>query len=148
MSLQRFIFPACCFAIGILFGGWGLRFTAPASAEQKQPATDARSAAALLEAAKAVYQGHTERMKIRSEGVRDLEYLCHWSRRWLDAERAIDKAKDKQVAAYSAHLDRMKALEGIWQKVIKDGGAAKYELAVLVFYRIEAEQWLAEAKGR
>ena len=86
-------------------------------------------------------------MKTRSEGVRDLEYLCHWSRRWLDAERAIDKTKDKQVAAYSTHLDRVKALEAAWQKVVKNGEGAKYELAALTFYRIEAEQWLIEAKG-
>jgi len=32
--------------------------------------------------------------------------------------------------------------------LVKGGHALKYELAMVQFFRFEAEQWLAEAKGQ
>src|SRR5438876_11678292 len=61
----------------------------------------------------------------------NLEFLCQWSRRWQDAERAIHKAKDKQVAASLAHCDKL---------VTQGGDIAPYEVAEIRFHRLEAEK--------
>ena len=67
-----------------------------ASANQDPREKQAPSAVALRDAAKLVYEGHSARMKLgpgtRRDCRDDLEFLCQWSRRWLEAERAIDKA--------------------------------------------------------
>lgn len=152
MSLQRFLFPACCFALGVLLAAWGLRPNTLAMADQQQPDPQSQSANARLAAAQTVYEGYATRMKqaqLDRRGLgHDLEFLCAWSRKWVEAESAIDKAKAKQVAAYAAHVDRIKSLEAMSQAAYKAKELAKYELAMVQYYRVEAEQWLAEAKGR
>jgi hypothetical protein len=156
MSFQRLIVPTCCFVVGILLAAWVSRFTTPARAEQNQPAMDGRSATALMEAAKGVYQGYkkqkdsigaVERPARGGDNGDYYEFLYRWSRRWLEAELAVDKAKNKQIAAHAAHLDRMKGLEAIRQAELKGGQAVKFEVAAVEYFRIEAEQWLAKAKG-
>ncbi len=141
---QRLIFPTRCFALGMLAAALALRFPAVA-AGQDQAGADARSAA-LLEAAKEAYQAYEKKM-FRQLLNPNCEIPYQWSRRWLDAQRAIDKSKDKQIAAYSAHLDRMKEMETLVAKGVGAGQVAKVELTAVKFYRIEAEKWLAEAKG-
>jgi hypothetical protein len=149
MPLQRLIFPTCSFVVGIVLAALVSRFTL-AWADQDPPATNAKSATALLEAAKEVYQGYKKQMEA-GQSVRagdNSEFLYRWSRRWLEAELAVDKAKNKQIAAYAAHLDRMKGLETKRQSELEVGQVGRFEVAVAVFFRIEAEQWLNEAKGR
>jgi hypothetical protein len=149
MSLQRLIFPTCSFVVGIVLAALVSRFTL-AWADQDPPGTNAKSATALLEAAKEVFQGYKKQMEAGQPfKVSDnSEFLYRWSRRWLEAELAVDKAKNKQLAAYVAHLDRMKGLETRRQNELDAGQAGKFEVAVAVFFRIEAEQWLSEAKAR
>ena len=150
MSLQRLIVAACCVVVGILSAALDSRSTALTGADQNQPVTKAKSAAALLQAAKEVYLGYKKQMD-GGQPVRvgdHFEFLYRWSRRWLEAELAIDSAKNKQIAAYAAHLERMKGLETKRQNELKEGQAVKFEVAVPEFFRIEAEQWLTEAKER
>jgi len=63
MSVKHLMFPAFCFALGILLAAWDPRVPTLASTNQNQPDTHARSAAAQLEAAKAVYERYKARMK-------------------------------------------------------------------------------------
>jgi hypothetical protein len=76
------------------------------------------------------------------------ELLYRWSCRWLDAERELSDARNAQVAAYQAHLARMKDLE----RITKDRWRERYipieEMSAAQFYRAEAEIWLARATDR
>jgi len=150
MSIQRFIILAGCLVLGAQLTTWNAHFTTIASADQNQPAAVTTSAKALLEAAKTTYQGHSAMMKagVAAGKGNDVEFMYQWSRRWLDSERSIDKAKTKQVVAFEGHLSRMKVLEARCRSQVEVGMAFKYELSAVEFFRIEAEQWLAEAKGR
>jgi hypothetical protein len=150
MSIQRFTILASCVVMGVLLMSWNSWFHDVASAEQNQPAADAKSARAMLEAATKVYREYAEMAKagvVTGKG-NDVEFLYQWSRRWLDSERSIDKATNKQVASFEGHLSRMSALEARCRSQVKAGMAFQYELSAVEFFRIEAEQWLAEAKGR
>jgi hypothetical protein len=141
--------PRLLFRYGVLLAIWNPRFTTLALAHQEQPDADDRTAMAMVESAKEVFDGHA-RMKLALSGLSgdDFEFLYRWSKRWLEAERTIDKAKKKQIAAYSTHLDRMKKLEEIQQAQFDVGKARKYDVAAARFYRIEAERWLGEAKSK
>jgi hypothetical protein len=72
-----------------------------------------------------------------------------WSRRWLEAERALNEKQADQVAACEAHLNRMKDLE----KAARNAHEAKlakgpWVVSAARFYRVEAEIWLAEARAK
>jgi hypothetical protein len=110
--------------------------------------TEATDAEALLEAARTAYQGHLQRGRIDPALGNDPEYLYRWSRRWLEAERALGRTKEKRVAAYTAHLERMRTLEARQKELVKQHLAARHALAEAKFFRIEAGQWLAQEKGR
>jgi hypothetical protein len=125
---------------------WGVRPAAPAFADEKAPAAvDVKSGVALLEAAKAAYEAYHKRRQVEP-AASDPEYQYRWSRRWLEAERALADSKEKRLAAYRAHLERMQALAALQKQLVVNRFASKLELAAVGFYRIEAEQWLAEAK--
>jgi hypothetical protein len=148
MRFGQLLVPAGCLVAGILLAAWGLRSGTRAWADEKAPpAVDAKSGEALLEAAKTAYQGYLQRRQV-DPTVADPEYLYRWSRRWLEAERVLGTTKEKRVAACAAHLERMRTLEAQQEEWAKKGFAAKYELVAAKFYRIEAEQWAAQEKGR
>jgi hypothetical protein len=148
MYVRRVIMPTSCVGASILLLVCGLRLATPAAADDKAPqAEDLKARQALLEAAKTAYQGYTNRFQI--EPTRDdAEVMYRWSRRWLEAEHSLANAKDKRVAAYAGHLERMRTLEEVREKLVKDGFASKVDLAAVRFYRLEAERWLADAKER
>jgi hypothetical protein len=52
------------------------------------------------------------------------------------------------MAACTAHRDRMRTWEAALVNSVQKGTAARFELAAVRFYRIESEQWHAEASGR
>jgi hypothetical protein len=137
MSIQRLLVFVTCVATGIVFANGRGR------AVVQEDTLPANSAKALVEAAKAAYEGYFERRNVDISVVWDPEYVYRWSRRWLESERSLDNAKEKRVAASSAHLERMRKLEALQKN---SRLASKPELALVKFYRIEAEQWLAEAK--
>jgi hypothetical protein len=120
----------------------------PSQAAEKAPAAaEVKSAEALLEAAKTAYEGYGQRARFDpSEAANDPERFYRWSRRWLEAERLLGDTKQKRLAAYTGHLERMRTLEAARQEAVKHGLASKVDLAAVRFYRVEAEQWLAAAK--
>ena len=151
MWFRRLLVPIICFATGMAFAAWGDPIAAPpVLADEKSPAVaDADSAKAMVEAAKIAYEGYFERRQVDvSATTINPEYAYRWSRRWLESERALDSAKEKRAAAATAHLERMRKLEALLENLAKGSRASKLELAPVKFYRIEAEQWLAEAKAR
>jgi hypothetical protein len=106
------------------------------------------NAKARLEAARKTYRGMIERAKVDPNANADPERLYLWSRRWMEAERELATKAEEKVAAVEAHLDRMKTREAFVRKMIEKGFASPVDLAAQEFYRLEAEQWLAQLKGK
>jgi len=100
---------------------------------------------ARLEAARRAYD-LTE--TLLHTGKADFSELPLWSRRWLEAERALATTGADQVAALEAHLERMKALEKGVRKMMDVGFALPRDGAAATYYRVEAEVWLREVQGR
>jgi hypothetical protein len=85
----------------------------------------------------------------------DVESLYRWSRRWLESER-VDKKADR-IAAYQAHLNRIKDVANCVNKAVEQEKADTQisavrevvwiEVLATKFYLAEAELWLAQAKG-
>lgn len=82
------------------------------------------------------------------EGRAAGELLYRWSRRWLDAERQIHDKPAEQVAALEAHLDRMRRLEALVQRVQRSGQTTVDEVSAAEYYRAEAEIWLLQARDK
>jgi hypothetical protein len=76
------------------------------------------------------------------------ELLYRWSRRWLNAELDLNGQKEDQVAAYQAHLIRMRELEQSTRGRWKNRTVSIEEWTGAQFYRLEAEIWLARARAR
>jgi hypothetical protein len=152
MERQLSHFRAWCLLVGVLLVACAPRFEAAIMASQKKlPAPDLKPANTALEAAKEVYEGYIAARdfgNVQDRHDDDSEFLHRWSKRWLDAEIEIGKEKNKQIAAYSAHMDRMKALEKLQKGRYRSGDISRGEFAETEYFRIEAEQWLAEAKSR
>jgi hypothetical protein len=72
--------------------------------------------------------------------------LYRWSKRWLKAEREQSERPADPVAALQAHLDRMRDLEQIVQKLQRGGLTTVDEISAVEFYKSEAELWLLQAK--
>jgi RNA polymerase sigma factor (sigma-70 family) len=117
--------------------------------DAKRPAVAAAEQAniqALVDAARKVYEGTLARMKV-DVNAHDFEPPCQWSRRWLEAERQLESSHKGQVAAVRAHLDRMKKLEAEVRKFRADGFATELDVAVVGYFRLEAERRLILARA-
>jgi hypothetical protein len=70
-----------------------------------------------------------------------------WSRLLLDAQRAVSEKPAERIAACQEHLDHMIRLEALIRKIRRLGFGRSNDVGASEYYRIEAEYWLAEAKG-
>jgi hypothetical protein len=110
--------------------------------QQPDGSTPATLAEARLEAARRAYK---EAMDLYREGrTRDVDRVYLWSKRWLEAQRALSNKKADQRAALDAHFKRMRQLEELIKGRYRAGVAATIELPAVQFYRLEAEIWLSE----
>jgi hypothetical protein len=102
--------------------------------------TDHRLAVAKRDAARKAYLAWWANYRDRAGPG---EWVYHWSKRWLRAENDLATGHDDQLAAYQAHLERMRELEGIVSRLqqAKAGLATIDELSSTRYYRIEAEIW-------
>jgi hypothetical protein len=96
-------------------------------------------------------RGYELTWKMHQEGIAkgDFESLCVWSIRWFHAERDLSKKSTDRVAAAEAHLERMKTAEErakLFEKAGHDG--AVRQAVAAEFYRVQAQIWLAQAKGK
>jgi hypothetical protein len=103
---------------------------------------------ARRDAAQKTYQLIMKRAEVDTGLRGHVEELAKWSRRWLQAELALSEKKADQVAAYQAHLDRMKAAERFARSLVKTGMEGPHVAAAAEYHRIEAEIELVRAKGR
>ncbi len=70
-----------------------------------------------------------------------------WSRLVLDARRAARRDPADRIAALEDHLHRMKALQDLVTKIRRIGFGRSSDVGASEYYRLEAECWLAEARG-
>jgi hypothetical protein len=71
-----------------------------------------------------------------------------WSRLLLDAKKGVSDRPADRIAAAEEHLDRMKKLELLINKIRRLGFGRSSDVGASEYYRIEAECWLAEAKSQ
>jgi RNA polymerase sigma factor (sigma-70 family) len=111
-------------------------------------ATAARDEA-LVKAAEAVFEA---RWRDYKDGpTLEVNFLTASSVKLLKAQLRLSEKKSDKVAAYQAHLERMKALEGIAKPRFDAGvgGSGIHpgtQYQQVVYDRIEAEIWLDEAR--
>jgi hypothetical protein len=80
--------------------------------------------------------------------VLDGQKLHRWAQRLLTAELELSDKKADRVAAYEAHLQRVKEMEDELKKEIEEvGGEGVADVAEVKFYRLEAEIMLERAKA-
>lgn len=103
-------------------------------------------ARARLKAARKTYEQLLQRMG--GGGISSREQLHLWSCRWRDAQGAVGKGKEEQVAAARDHLDRMKKLEETVTNFVRLGALHNSDLSAAEYYRIQAEIDLAQVKAR
>jgi hypothetical protein len=71
----------------------------------------------------------------------------YWSRLVLDSQQDLSNVKADRVAAFEAHLDRMRRLEALVVRVRKLGFGFSTDVGATAYYRLEAERWLEKAKA-
>ncbi len=97
-------------------------------------------AAKAYEASKASYDVGTEVMS----------NVYVWSRRWLEAERALAQTDEEEIAALRAHRERMRRLFLLINAFYTAGtrGGETPKFFATKYYLAEADVWLAAAKNR
>ena len=113
-----------------------------APAGQKVPPQLAK---ARLDAARQAYEGYWRRL--RSDRGGDPEKCYSWSRRWMEAQQALGAGKAAEQAA-QAHLERMKELEKLLAALARTGQGTQADADAAQYYRVEAEIWLSQVKGK
>lgn len=147
---------ACLIAAGLallLAGGIQVKLIAREQNE-KQPAKAPRaSAEARLKAAEAVLETAKQTSELTTaeydEGTVTLTEVYVWSRRWLDAQRALAKNQEEGLNALRDHLKRMQRLLRI-TKALRDSGARggeEQKLRAMRYYVAEVELWIIDAGG-
>jgi hypothetical protein len=109
------------------------------------PGTNHNLAVAKRDAARKAYEAWWANYRDRA-GPGEWVYL--WSKRWLRAENELSSRHDDQVAAYQAHLERMRELEEIVSRLqrARPGLATIDQVSSTHYYRIEAEIWFENAR--
>jgi hypothetical protein len=103
-------------------------------------------AQARVEAARRTYLGLERNFREGRPAL--VEPVYRWSRRLLDAEREASDQKEAQLAAYQAHLQRMRGLERITRDRFRDRLTIIEEVDATEYYRLEASLWLERARGK
>lgn len=96
----------------------------------------------LVDAARKAYR---ESATFYVNGRITTEIIIEWSKRLLDAERTAD-ANGDPIKPYSDHFARMQEIEAKERKELAIGRSTSRNLATTRYFRIEAEQMLAQAK--
>jgi hypothetical protein len=114
----------------------------PARAEVPRELLKARA-----DAAREAYEAGKKEYMLGVPGA-PLSELPQWSGRWLTAQLALCATRDDRVAAFQAHLDRMKDLEAVAKKMVEQGLGTRKDVAGATYFRLDAEVKLLEAKGK
>jgi hypothetical protein len=133
-----------CFAlICALVASQGGLPAAPAPPAPKVPPELARE---RLDSARKAYEGVWLRLRNVHNVSPETIYL--WSRRWMEAQQALDGNKDAERATIQSHLDRMKELERSFATAVRAGQASQVDADAARYYRAEAAIWLSQVKGK
>lgn len=112
------------------------------------PKSEARAKAAqtLLEAARKASEITTSEY---DEGRVTLTMVYVWSRRLLDAERAVAKNQEQDLRALQDHRKRMQRLLRITKALHEKGarGGEEQKVRALEYYMAEVDLWLLDAGG-
>lgn len=100
---------------------------------------------ARLDTARAIFRQGMDHVK-GSIGL-PLE-LLPWSRHWMDEQIALSTGEAERLAAIQAHVDRMKELEALLRAYAEQGRGRAMDANQGKYFRLEAEQMLAEAKAK
>ena len=128
--------------IALVFGTAAV--AAPQPDPVKEPEIPRELLKARLEAVRQVFQAAKHEQEV-GRGI--FEDLPLWSRRLLEAERALATTKEENVAACRRHLDRMKEFEKIERVRDEAGRVAVKDAAAATYHRTEAEITLARAEA-
>ena len=126
---------------GLLLAGVSVAPVPRGGEDPKQQALAETRVAAAIKQFNLIWQ-YYQQSRVQSFDV------YYWSRLLLDANRGVSENRDKQIAAYQEHLDRMKRLEVLIVKIRRIGFGRSSDVGASEYYRVEAECWLAEAKAR
>ena len=96
----------------------------------------------LVDAARKAYR---ESATYYANGRIKTEIIIEWSKRLLDAERTAD-ANGDPIKPYSDHLARMQEIEARERKELAIGRGTSQIVDTIRYFRLEAEQMLAQAK--
>jgi hypothetical protein len=125
-------------ALGLPLGNGEASDPTPAPSGELQKLARAR-----LEAARRVFEGFW-----RDKNWRSVELPYTWSRRWLKAQCQVSDKHPDRVAAFQAHLDRMRDLERVIGKALREGLDNVDDLQAAAYFVVEASEWLARAQAR
>jgi hypothetical protein len=75
------------------------------------------------------------------------EHVYRWSRRWMDAQRALSETRAERAAAIEDHLTRMEQLLKVTERQYEVGTASAAAFRAFQFYVAEAQLWLAQTKN-
>lgn len=123
----------------LLFAGLSVAPAAPEPAKPS-PLAEARYRAAVRQYE--VTWSYYQQARIDSYQV----YV--WSRLALDARRDMSEKPADRIIALEDHLARMRKLEELVVKIRRLGFGRSYDYGAAEYYRLEAELWLARARGK
>jgi hypothetical protein len=121
---------------------------APPAAGAAQDNTDAimQLKKRMLDAARKTYE--MDMLRFRNQQLAGTDTLCLWSRRWLDAQVDLAKAKDERLPAYREHLERMRVVERMAKAYAATGQGRAADATAAEYSRIQAELLLVQAKAK
>jgi len=116
----------------------------PRPAPAQEPGVPKKLLEARLEAVRQVFKA----AKHEQEAGRGIfEDLPLWSRRLLEAERALATTKEQQLTACREHLKRMQDFESVEKARYEAGRVSIKDYAAATYHRTEAEILLARVEG-
>ncbi len=119
-----------------------------AAEEKDKPGKAAPNTKARRDAAQKAYEGAMQHHVQEPESAPgDVGYFHDWSVRWMQAERDLGRTKAEEIAALEGHLKRMETWKAMLDERVKQAGAPVYSASAAEFFRLEAEDWLFEARA-
>lgn len=113
------------------------------------PKTDPAAARAQADLARTVYAGlQRGQVTYALDPPYDPESIVLWSRRWAEAEAQAGTTKAARLAAFQAHVQRMRKLEREVQALVREQSLSPYHGASADYHRRQAEDWLARENAR
>ena len=126
---------------------------APAPPQEPHPAdslVDAAATPASLARDRAAQGAKTYEMAwlYFTENRIDVDQVYRWSRRAWEADVAAATDQAGRVAAAEAHRERISRLEAKIAKIRQLGFGNSLDVEEVLYYRQEAEYWIASARAR